>query len=233
VDVPWDPGVAAFADDSELVVSVGFFDDVSLDDSGSTLGVHVRFQGAATAADPSRWVEIPWNGNVETLRFLPAGQTSWLAEVPLSVFADEQEPVGVPLANGLLDLGGDRWLVLDPQSMNLAARVHPSQDFVAFADHSRSLSDDESWDFFVVEGELAARALAARLVQVPDAWLLPPPAEERGRGCGGAGRARPLGEAALAGIALLLLPRIRSRQRRRPARASAWPGRASGQADRR
>ncbi len=127
-------------------------------------GVAVTFSGIRLAADPERAIEIA--STAESVRILSAGQSETLSDVPLELF-DEEIPIAVPLAGGLLHLGDDLWLVPDPQTTHLGARVHPDSGVVRFHDETAGLEDVETWELYFVEGEDAARTLADRLTNRP------------------------------------------------------------------
>jgi hypothetical protein len=160
-------GVLAGAQDAEVTLTTRWITDSRYEQG---VAFEVTFEGLERPDEWDRWVEIPWDQDV--FRYIPAGRLTDWAEIPMEVF-DEDVPVGQPLANGLLDLGDGLFLVLEPQTMNLAARVHPDQDFVAFVDRTPGGGDSETWRIWFVQGEAEAEALAMRLVQEPDVWLVP------------------------------------------------------------
>jgi len=170
---------------SEAVnANVAWFRDASM--GGGDLAV-ITFSGLRTALDQSRSVEVDWT--TDTVEFVPAGSAGALARVPLSVFEGAEEPVGIPLPGGVLGLGGDRWLVVDPRTVGVAARIHPDQAFVAFEDDTRALEDTDVWELWFVDGEAEALALAERLAVTPDVTLYgtpigAPPVDETGCECG-------------------------------------------------
>ena len=140
-----------------------------------------------------------------------------MTSVPLELFAEAEVPVGVPLSGGLLGLGGDTWLVVDPRTVGVAARVHPDQDFVRFQEGTRARGDGERWELWFVEGEATALALAARLTNTPDVHVPPidgPPDEPDGCQCTTAAPDRPT--AGLAAIWALAGLGATGRRRRRP-----------------
>ena len=164
-------GVVAAAEDAGIEVETRWF--VRSDRPGAT-GLAVTFTGLDTADPWDRWLQIPFAE--DAIRWIPAGRTQGWESLPLSVFADD-DPMGIPLANGLFDLGGGLFIVLSPGSMNLAARVHPDQDVVTFRDRTPARQDVQTWELYFVDGEAAAETLAGRLVQAPDLWIVPPPLE--------------------------------------------------------
>ena len=192
------------------------------------VGWAVTFGGLASAADSTRWIEIPWTSDV--VRFVPAGRTEGFEEVELSLFADE-EPIGVPLAGGVLDLGDGWLLVVEPTSTMLAARVHPDSDVVRFHDASPGRDDSEEWVVWFVQGDEAALALADRLVQRPDLAFEPPrPIPEEIADCACAATVaggRPYG------LLACLLMGAALRRRRTPAnrRSPARPPGAAGSSE--
>ena len=129
------------------------------------LGLRVSFEGIATDELGARWLDIPWDRN--ELRFLPAGRDEGLVSVPLALFQEEEEAVGMPLANGILEVADDLFVVLDPTTMLLCARVHPNQGFVRFLDETPSSNGREDWELWFVVGEESALELSRRLIGVP------------------------------------------------------------------
>ena len=164
------PGIVAAAADADVVsVSERWFTDPELP---GAVGWSVVFEGLDATDVPLRRVEIPRTTDI--LRFVPAGRAEGIESVPLSLFAAEAEPVGLPLAGGALELGEGRWLVVDPTTTMLAARVHPDSPEVRFHDASPGRANAEEWVFWFVEGDEAALDLADRLVQRPSLDFDPP-----------------------------------------------------------
>ena len=161
--------VAAAADAEVVAVTERWFTDPEVP---GAVGWSVTFEGLDATDVPLRRVEIPWSADL--VRFVPAGRTEGLAAVPLSLFVSEAEPVGVPLAGGVLDLGAELRLVVDPTSTMLAARVHPDSPVVRFHDASPGRANAEEWIFWFVEGDDAALQLADQLVQRPPLEFEPP-----------------------------------------------------------
>ena len=167
-----DPGypVSAGAASPSLSVEVDWFVPGRAPD---VVGVAVTFDGLDGTASSARWVDIAWEQ--EDLRFVPAGRSVGFESVPLDLFAAVEEPVGLPLGNGVLEVGENLFVVLDPTTMLLCARVHPSLDYVRFYDETPAsehvevgASLSERWVMYFVEGEAAALDLARRLVQEPE-----------------------------------------------------------------
>jgi hypothetical protein len=201
-------GVEAGTSSSLVTAATSWFTDPFV---ANATGLSVSFSGSDTAALPGRWIDIPLATG--ELRFLPAGGQE-LISVPLSLFAAAEEPIGLPLANGILGLGDERYLVLDPRTMMLAARVHPEQDYVRFVDHSAATGPGETWELYFTSGEQRALSLSQQLVQRPDLWFAPaPPLEESGCSCAvSTSRSYPQGTVLLLLLALTILPRARRRR---------------------
>jgi MYXO-CTERM domain-containing protein len=172
-------GVVASAESPAIEVQTHWFTHSLRPDA---TGLAVVFTGLDGADTWDRQLAIPFTQ--DTIRWIPAGRTTGWESLPLSVFADD-DPMGIPLANGLFDLGEGLFLVLAPGAMNLAARVHPDQDTVVFRDRTAlrtelqddgilGQADEQTWELYFVEGEAAAEALAIELVQSPDLWVVPP-----------------------------------------------------------
>jgi len=141
------------------------------------IGLKVSFSGLPTNAKGGRWLDIPWDRS--DFRFLPAGRDEGFVSVPIALFADAEEPVGAPLANGILEVGENLFVVLDPTTMLLCARIHPSQDFVRFFDETPSPGGQEAWELWFVVGEDAALELSRNLIREPAGPFDGSPPEER------------------------------------------------------
>jgi hypothetical protein len=123
----------------------------------------VTFTGLSAAIDDEREVSFPFTG--DTLRFMPSGQTVDFVDVPLDSYADEATPMGIPLGNGVIDLG-TTWLLADPASVAVAPRLDGSGT-VRFRDSTAARDDVEVWRFFFGDDEADARALVDTKVNHP------------------------------------------------------------------
>lgn len=131
---------------------------------------------------------------------------------PFSAFDLQEGRIALPVANGLIGLDEQRWLIKETRHVHLAAIFEPGTGEVRFEDQTLPPDAGVEWVFWVVDGdEQTAVELADRLNLHPLVWW--ETGVESGRGCGcGAGRAaggRPAGLLGL--LALLGLAR-----RRRP-----------------
>ncbi len=162
----------------------------------------VTWRGADAAGNPAREPRFPWSGS--TARFLPAGQrTQWL-ELPLAAFAAEPDPVGLPLANGVLS-DGTRFLVIDPGTVGLAARFDLGAAEIVFRDETAALGPVERWDVWSTAEEDIALDLSTELVEDPRREVVGTWERRPGiPGCDHAGGSTPLG--ALVLLLLLFRP---------------------------
>ena len=161
--------LVAGASSGGVAVQVQWFTDAAV--PGAERAV-VTFSGLSAVADQARQVEIGWEA--QSVDFVPAGSSAGVVSVPLALFADAEAPVGIPLAGGVLGLGGDDWLVVDPREVGVAARVHPDQGFVTFLDDTRAVGDSDRWEFWFVTGQAGALALARALIDAPDVYVAAP-----------------------------------------------------------
>jgi hypothetical protein len=65
---------------------------------------------------------------------------------------DPDATIALPLANGLIGLGNDRWLIKDLHTIHLAAVLAPGAGAVEFHDNTFPGADSGSWAFEIVDG---------------------------------------------------------------------------------
>ena len=83
---------------------------------------------------------------------------------PQSVFDLLKSEVYLPLANGLVGLGGDRWVIKHTTTCHIAVRLSPLDSSATFLDRSIQPEDTASWSLELFEGsEGDALALARKL----------------------------------------------------------------------
>ncbi|MCA9513595.1 MAG: hypothetical protein KC635_01485 [Myxococcales bacterium] len=100
----------------------------------------------------------------DALAYCPGLIEDEVRSYALSDFTLQKGEAYLPLANGLIGLGGGRWLVKDTRTAHIAARVAPDDDRVRFIDRTIPEGAGASWVFYVVEGtEAEALAWANRV----------------------------------------------------------------------
>ncbi len=78
---------------------------------------------------------------------------------PLDAFTFLEDEAYLPLPNGLIGLGDDRWVIKHVRETHIAARISPSDDHVRFIDAALREGDTPTWAFEYFEGT-AEEALA-------------------------------------------------------------------------
>jgi len=117
---------------------------------------------------------------------------------PFSAFDLEEERITLPLANGLVGIDQDLWLIKETRHVHVGAGFEPEQGRLIFADWTADPAQEITWRFWLVEGgETEASALAASLNEHPVRWIIVEP--EPDCGCAASDRA------SLAGWGLALL----------------------------
>ena len=98
-------------------------------------------------------VEFPTSDAV--LRYSPGLIEDEVREYPLAGFAFEVGEVWLPLANGLIGLGGDRWVVKHNRVAHMGVRVSATDPHVDFVDQTLPEADGARWVFDIVDGDAA------------------------------------------------------------------------------
>jgi hypothetical protein len=103
---------------------------------------------------------------------------------PLSEFDFQEGKISLPVANGLIGLGTDLWLIKQTSTVHIAA-TFLMDGKVRFIDDTLDPEDGASWMFWIVEGsKQEALDLADRLNLHPAAYV-ETGVSDRGCGCGG------------------------------------------------
>jgi len=117
---------------------------------------------------------------------------------PFSDFEFQEGAISLPVANGLVGLDTDVWLIKQTSTVHIAATFLMDQK-VRFIDNTLDPEDGASWTFWIVEGSKEeALELANRLNLHPVAFV-ETGVSDRGCGCGGKT------SGGLWGLALLLI----------------------------
>lgn len=100
-----------------------------------------------------------------TLRYTPALIEDAVVSHPLSDFSLFANQIYVPLANGLLGLGPNLWLIKSCRDVHLAARLSTGDaDLIEFIDETVPATGDVRWVFFVLKGTADEALQLARLL---------------------------------------------------------------------
>lgn len=100
-----------------------------------------------------------------TLRYTPGLVEDAVVEHALSEFDLLAQQLYLPLANGLIGLGPDLWLLKSCRDVHLAARVATGDaDLIEFIDETVPASGGAQWTFYVVKGTTEEALGMARLI---------------------------------------------------------------------
>jgi hypothetical protein len=92
----------------------------------------------------------------EVLRYSPGLVEDAVVSQPFAEFSFQTEQVYLPLANGLIGLGDDWWLIKRCSKVHLAARVSvvPESAVVQFIDETIPPEGNVTWEFFLLQGSV-------------------------------------------------------------------------------
>jgi hypothetical protein len=122
--------------------------------------VVVAFENAPAGKAGVAAVVFP--ADADTVAYSPALIDDQVVTYARTEFAADAT-LALPLANGLIGLGNDRWLLKDLHTIHLAAVLAPGAAAVEVHDNTFPGSEAGSWTFEVIEGtaeQALARALA-------------------------------------------------------------------------
>lgn len=122
--------------------------------------VVVAFETAAAGKAGVAAVTFP--GDADTVAYSPALIDDQVVSYARTEFAADAT-LALPLANGLIGLGNDRWLIKDLHTIHVAAVLQPGAAAVEFHDNTFPGTTTGSWAFEIIDGTAAqavARALA-------------------------------------------------------------------------
>lgn len=102
-------------------------------------------------------------------QYSPALLDDEVVSIDMASFTYQAPEVYLPLANGLIGLGNNRWVVKDCRQMHIAARIPNQGDkVVQFVDATADPVNGATWRFYVIEGDQAvALDFATRLNTAP------------------------------------------------------------------
>ena len=80
---------------------------------------------------------------------------------PLSAFTFLQKEAWLPLANGLIGLGKNTWVIKATRVVHVAARISPVDATITFDDETLRDTDTATWQFLVYKGDAAGALQAA------------------------------------------------------------------------
>ncbi|MCB9738242.1 MAG: hypothetical protein H6747_03170 [Deltaproteobacteria bacterium] len=117
--------------------------------------------GAPCKDCDQRHVEVAFARADHVLRYSPGLLDQEVRTYAETAFTFLEGQAFLPLANGLIGLGNDRWLIKLNRAVHIAARIAPDDDSIRFIDRSLQPEDVGAWSFIVFDGtEAEALALA-------------------------------------------------------------------------
>jgi len=121
-----------------------------------------------------RTVSISMPLNLPDLMYSPGLVEDAVTQTPLANFSLFADQMYLPLANGLIGIGPDLWLVKDCRTVHLAARVATTgTDFtVGFIDETVPPEGDVEWKFYILKGNAEEALGFARLINTNPNYLL-------------------------------------------------------------
>ena len=123
-------------------------------------GAYDFFLTYGPAADPTGKdeencrVAVSFSRFDEKLIYSPALMDDTIVEYDFSEFSFQESEVYLPLANGLIGLGNDWWVVKNCRFTHVAARVPntPGEAVVQFIDETADPVEPQTWHFIVFHG---------------------------------------------------------------------------------
>jgi hypothetical protein len=137
--------------------------------SGDRVEMHLTFGPMAdpTSEDaPSRVVSATFPRHADALIYTPGLDEDRVVTQPFESFNFQDGRTYLPLANGLIGLGDDWWLIKHCTHVHLAAEVGATAEDrqIRFIDETAPRDAGETWLFSVIQGtEADALALARRI----------------------------------------------------------------------
>lgn len=121
----------------------------------------VSFSGATNEED--RFVRVTFPRYGETLRYVPALMefVGTVTDFEVGGLAlDQTNTLCLGLANGLLGLGDDQWVIKVETTVHLAAIIPRDGQEVRFENHTQPFDQGGVWSFLYLDGASAAEAVA-------------------------------------------------------------------------
>ncbi|HEY3353061.1 MAG TPA: hypothetical protein VGQ83_07415 [Polyangia bacterium] len=108
-------------------------------------------------------VSFPWSG--DTIAYSPALLESEVVSYPRTAFAPDVT-LALPLANGLIGLGPDLWLIKDLHTVHVAAVLAPGAASVELHDMTFPSAESATWSFELIAGSAETALALARALNV-------------------------------------------------------------------
>ena len=110
----------------------------------------------------NRLIRLDFPRTDTTVRYSPGLLDGEVRSYPQSAFAWLKDEVYLPLANGLIGLGGDRWVIKHTTTCHIAVRLSTLDSSASFVDRSIQPEDSATWTLDLFEGSEADALKLAR-----------------------------------------------------------------------
>jgi len=132
----------------------------SLDANSYWLTIHV---GASTCGDEctANELSVAFPRFDDNITYSPALIEDAVRSYPLSSFVFLHKETWLPLANGLIGLGKDLWVIKAMRTVHVAARISPDDAMIVFNDETLHDTGTATWQFLVYKGTAAGALQAA------------------------------------------------------------------------
>lgn len=107
--------------------------------------------GSGDASHRTAYVEFPLG--YDGFFLTPGLVESAVEYLPFSDFSFQEGRIALPIANGLVGLSKDLWLIKDTSRVHLAAIFEPRSGVVRFEDQTLPPDEGVTWVFWVIEGD--------------------------------------------------------------------------------
>ncbi len=115
--------------------------------------IHVTVAGSEGCDEcDERRVEVAFPRTTDNIAYSPGLIEDAVRTYPISDFTFLNDEVYLPLANGLIGIGEDLWLIKNVRTAHIAARISPADDMIRFIDAAIHEDTDNTWVFEVVRG---------------------------------------------------------------------------------
>lgn len=116
---------------------------------------------SAKEADAFWDIEVTFPGEAGPIEYSPALADDTILSLDRSTFVFDH--FYLPLANGLIGLGGDLYVIKDQAYVHCAAQISPDDPDVAFRDETAAWNESHRHVYYLVEGKQAALDFANNL----------------------------------------------------------------------
>ena len=128
--------------------------------------------GEACEGCDARLIDVRFDTFDDVLRYSPGLIEDEVRSYELAQFGFNAGEAYLPLANGLIGLGNNLWIIKHVRHQHIAARIAPEEGTVAFIDETPQPSTEPEWRFDLFQGPAEqALEIANRLNIYPEVVL--------------------------------------------------------------